>query len=644
MPLEIRKQRDGRLRDTWFGAFEVNGKRFGLNLGVKIAGTPPPSLSLREEGDPAFERSRATAQAKLEALIEEARSQRSSERLAVLGQSLWERIQRARRAEGVPGNLRRQSPFFVGRREELRRLHEHLATGAVGLVTAVHGLGGQGKTELAVAYAHGWADCYPAGLWVLGAEGKPELLPLIGELAYAPELGYRPTDAERKDPALLGRAVLAELERRAQALRARDPHGAAAALLILDNVTEDALLSAAQLATVPRADWLRIIATTRLDSARLDPAGKSLAHIAVDSLAEEDALALVCDHQAPRDALGRLVRAVPGADLKDFEPRFASAAEAAAAREIVRELGGFTLAVEQVAVHLGLHPEFGPSAFLAGLRAQGLPSVDALGRREDVQAQMLHQQKQLAVILEATLVRLGAPARSALEFAALLPPDSVPWPWLKALTEARHSELRIAPSAFDPDPWVATRRRLEGLRLLTAGDHPELARLHRLVAAHLQASAAGTLEAKPAALTELENHLAARAGAIHQAQMLTELWELDVLLAALPGFIARPEVSRDLVNATVFLSDKVVSHRSLREAMSLLRPAHEYLLHSALADPTNAGWQYDLGISHERIGAVLQAQGDLGGALAAFKSKREIISRLALADPTNAGWQRDLSV
>ena len=531
-------------------------------------------------------------------------------RMAVLGQSLWERIQRARRAEGVPGNLRRQSPFFVGRREELRRLHEHLATGAVGLVTAVHGLGGQGKTELAVAYAHGWADCYPAGLWVLGAEGKKELLPLIGELAYAPELGYRPTDAERKDPALLGRA---------QALRARDPHGAAAALLILDNVTEDALLSATQLATVPRADWLRIIATTRLDSARLDPAGKSLAHIAVDSLAEEDALALVCDHQAPRDALGRLVRAVPGADLKDFEPRFASAAEAAATHEIVRELGGFTLAVEQVAVYLGLHPEIGPSAFLAGLRARGLPSVDALGRREDVQAQMLHQQKQLAVILEATLVRLDAPARSALEFAALLPPDSVPWPWLKALTEARHSELRIAPSAFDPDPWVATRRRLEGLRLLTAGDHPELARLHRLVAAHLQASAAGALEAKPAALTELENHLAARAWAIHRAQMLTELWELDVLLPALPGFIARPEVSRDLVNATVFLSDKVVSHRSLREAMSLLRPAHEYLLHSALADPTNAGWQRDLSVSHNKVGDVLLAQGDLAGALKAYR-------------------------
>ncbi len=91
--------------------------------------------------------------------------------MAALGQSLWERIDRARRAEKAPGNLRRQTPYFVGRREELRHLHEQLATGAVGLVTAVHGLGGQGKTELAVTYGHAYAHDYPAGLWLLSAEG-----------------------------------------------------------------------------------------------------------------------------------------------------------------------------------------------------------------------------------------------------------------------------------------------------------------------------------------------------------------------------------------------------------------------------------------------------------------------------------------
>jgi integrase len=81
MPLEFRKQRDGSLRDVWFGAFEVNGKRSCVNLGVRIGGTPPPSLLLKDEGDAAFERSRATALAKLENIVEEARSQRSSERL-----------------------------------------------------------------------------------------------------------------------------------------------------------------------------------------------------------------------------------------------------------------------------------------------------------------------------------------------------------------------------------------------------------------------------------------------------------------------------------------------------------------------------------------------------------------------------------
>ena len=39
-----------------------------------------------------------------------------------------------------------------------------------------------------------------------------------------------------------------------------------------------------------------------------------------------------------------------------------------AAREIVRALGGFTLAVEQVALYLGLHPDVSPTAFLATLK------------------------------------------------------------------------------------------------------------------------------------------------------------------------------------------------------------------------------------------------------------------------------------
>ena len=83
MPLEFRRQRDGRLRDIWFGAFEINGKRYGINLGVKIAGTPPASLSLRDKGDTEYEVSRTAALAKLEHFIEDARKKNHTEHLAV---------------------------------------------------------------------------------------------------------------------------------------------------------------------------------------------------------------------------------------------------------------------------------------------------------------------------------------------------------------------------------------------------------------------------------------------------------------------------------------------------------------------------------------------------------------------------------
>ncbi len=81
MPLEIRRRLDGTLRPYWYGRYEVSGERFCDNLGVKIAGTPPESKSLMDEGDGAFERSRATALAKLAAIVEEARSKHDSVRL-----------------------------------------------------------------------------------------------------------------------------------------------------------------------------------------------------------------------------------------------------------------------------------------------------------------------------------------------------------------------------------------------------------------------------------------------------------------------------------------------------------------------------------------------------------------------------------
>ena len=225
----------------------------------------------------------------------------------------------------------------------------------------------------------------------LRAEGKKELLPLIGELGFAPELGYTPTDAEKNDPVLLGKAVLNHLKSRANAVRDVDPAKVAAALLLLDNISEPALLAPSQIATLPRANWLQLIATTRLGPDQLWANPKSLALLEVDSLSEDDALELLREHQPSRDSEGNIL-----ADPTRGTPGFASTAEESAARELVRELGGFTLAVEQVAVFLGLHPEITPSTFLAGLRQKGL------SRRRCTAGQTRRCRRQNATSGEAT--------------------------------------------------------------------------------------------------------------------------------------------------------------------------------------------------------------------------------------------------
>lgn len=228
--------------------------------------------------------------------VEALREAAVRERLAALSTSLWERIQRARCATGVPGNLRRLNPHFIGRQPELRQLHENLVGGTVGVVTAVHGLGGQGKTELATAYAHGWADCYPAGLWVINAEGRSEILPLLGELCAELEIPQSTGPDETADAR--GRRVLAELKRRCLEAAPRDPDKGAACLVILDNVSEASVLAEPQLAQIPREDWLRVVVTTREGPEKFPAARKkSLAFIAVDALSEDDAVRLIEDHQ-----------------------------------------------------------------------------------------------------------------------------------------------------------------------------------------------------------------------------------------------------------------------------------------------------------------------------------------------------------
>jgi len=384
-------------------------------------------------------------------------------RLEELDGQLYAAGERSRAALEAPGTVDQHNRHFVGRREELRQLREMLACATVGVITAVQGLGGVGKTALANEYAHAFAGEYGGGRWLVRCEGQDNLFTALLQLATPLRVEFN--DLEKKDTELAARRILAELEARTAAART-EQRPRSDCLLILDNVDQPALLAPAQTAKLPKAPWLHILATTRLGQDQLFERQVDRRFLALDELPEQDALRLI-------------ERLQPGGT-------FTSDAEREAARAIVRRLGSFTLAVEGVAVYLGVHPGVSCAGFLKRLEAEGLGAEEAVVREGEVASQMRHREKQLSLALGPLLDTLSAEERFVLECAALLPADFIPLPWLRALAEERFPALATPPPGY-PEPWPQIARRLLGRRLLApTADRdetgaPRTVRMHRLV-------------------------------------------------------------------------------------------------------------------------------------------------------------------
>ncbi|HEX6519573.1 MAG TPA: FxSxx-COOH system tetratricopeptide repeat protein [Streptosporangiaceae bacterium] len=87
-------------------------------------------------------------------------------------------------------NVPARNPGFTGRDGLLVTLRERLLSGERAVVQALHGMGGVGKTQLAIEYAYRFAGTYDLVWWVDSEQGG-----LIGEQfdALASELGCVPT-------------------------------------------------------------------------------------------------------------------------------------------------------------------------------------------------------------------------------------------------------------------------------------------------------------------------------------------------------------------------------------------------------------------------------------------------------------------
>jgi DNA-binding SARP family transcriptional activator len=107
-------------------------------------------------------------------------------------------------------NAPARNPWFTGRAGMLEQLHRRLASGEGTLVVqALHGLGGVGKTQLAIEYAHRYAADYEL-VWWIDAE-QPVLIPdQLAGLAARLDLPPGPTVADTVE------RLLAELRDRAR--------------------------------------------------------------------------------------------------------------------------------------------------------------------------------------------------------------------------------------------------------------------------------------------------------------------------------------------------------------------------------------------------------------------------------------------
>ncbi|MFD5830324.1 BTAD domain-containing putative transcriptional regulator [Lentzea sp. NPDC060358] len=225
----------------------------------------------------------------------------------------------------VPRQLPPAHPHFVGREEELGRIGETLRTrpGAPVLISAINGIGGVGKTVLALQWAHQEAARFPDGqLYVdlRGFDRRAEPLdPFVAAREFLLALGVPATGVPRSDDEVVA-AYRLELARRRVLLvldNARDadqvrpllPDGAGNQVLVTSRHRLDGLVreGARPLALDVLDDEAAVVLLTeRIGRARMDAEPDAVSRLVERCAGLPLALGIVAARAACGDSLGTL--------------------------------------------------------------------------------------------------------------------------------------------------------------------------------------------------------------------------------------------------------------------------------------------------------------------------------------------------
>jgi tetratricopeptide (TPR) repeat protein/DNA-binding XRE family transcriptional regulator len=339
----------------------------------------------------------------------------------------------------------RRNPFFTGRDEVLLYLHNQLtASSAVALnqTQAISGLGGIGKTQIAIEYAHRYRDDYDAVFWVTAATRET----LHSDFVALARLLRLPVQ-DLSDQQLIVDAVKQWLARHEQWL------------LILDNADELALLTE----FLPTGDSGYILLTTRAQAT-----GSLAPSISIEQMSGEEGALLL---------LRRAQLLAPKALLEQ-----ATEADRAQAETLVLAMGGLPLALDQAGAYIE-ETGCGLPAYLELYRTH---QTDLLQRRSTGPSD---HPEPVAVTWRLAFLkveRTNPAAADLLRLCAFLAPDAIP----EVIITEGSTQLGplLGPVASDA---LALNAALEVLRMYSlVRRNPDTKTLviHRLVQAVLKES------------------------------------------------------------------------------------------------------------------------------------------------------------
>lgn len=227
-----------------------------------------------------------------------------------------------RSLDAAPNNLPAHQSSFVGREQELGEIRRLLFTTSVLTLT---GIGGAGKTRLAIEAAAGLAERFPDGVWFVELGGLAEAGLIFNTVASA--LNVRAGPASTIEETLL------------DYLRSRS------LLLILDNCEHLAAACAVLVGTLTRScPGARVLATSRealsVPGEVVWPVPSLSVPASEDGVSPEDLM----EYEAPRLFIERAAALRPG-----FAP---AGRDAQAVAAICRRLDGIPLAIELAAARV----------------------------------------------------------------------------------------------------------------------------------------------------------------------------------------------------------------------------------------------------------------------------------------------------